>query len=143
MPSAPSSTAVPTRGRGARSSATAPSLAGQPYYPRQSRSRPKAAFASQAILPGAQAVHSLAGSSSRSRSPIAMGQQWFRAHLVPKEDVDIKEGSWDVMGLRATASIDYSITDKFVPAYRTFEYPFLSDGNSRHPSARGLVELAR
>jgi len=71
------------------------------------------------------------------------GQQWFRAHLVPKEDVDIKEGSWDVMGLRATASIDYAITDKFVPAYRTFEYPFLSDGNPQHPSARGLVDLGR
>lgn len=71
------------------------------------------------------------------------GQQWFRAHLVPKEDVEIKEGSWDVMGLRATASVDYTITDKFVPAYRTFEYPFLSDGNPRHASARGLVELGR
>ena len=53
------------------------------------------------------------------------GQQWFRAHLLPKEDVEIKEGSWDVMGLRATASIDYVIADKFVPAHRTFEYPFL------------------
>ena len=41
------------------------------------------------------------------------GQQWFRAHLLPKEDVEIKEGSWDVMGLRATASIDYVIADKF------------------------------
>ena len=47
------------------------------------------------------------------------GQQWFRAHLLPKHDVDIREGSWDVMGLRATASIDYSIVGKFVPAYRT------------------------
>src|SRR6516162_1758679 len=71
------------------------------------------------------------------------GQQWFRAHLVPKEDVDIKEGSWDVMGLRATASVDYTILDKFVPTRRTFEYPFLSDGNPRHPSARGLVDLGR
>lgn len=71
------------------------------------------------------------------------GQQWFRAHLLPKGDVDIKEGSWDVMGLRATASIDYSIADKFVPAYRTFEYPFLSDGNPRHASALGLIELGR
>jgi len=71
------------------------------------------------------------------------GRQWFRAHLVPKEDVEIKEGSWDVMGLRATASIDYTITDKFVPAHRTFEYPFLSDDDPRHPSARGLVELGR
>jgi indole-3-acetate monooxygenase len=71
------------------------------------------------------------------------GQQWFRAHLLPKDDVDIKEGSWDVMGLRATASIDYSITGKFVPAYRTFEYPFLADGNPRHASALGLIELGR
>jgi len=71
------------------------------------------------------------------------GQQWFRAHLLPKDDVEIKEGSWDVMGLRATASIDYSIANKFVPAYRTFEYPFLTDGNPRHPSALGLIELGR
>lgn len=71
------------------------------------------------------------------------GKQWFRAHLLPKVDVEIKEGSWDVMGLRATASIDYSIADKFVPADRTFEYPFLSDGNPQHPSALGLIELGR
>ena len=113
------------------------------------------------LLPKAKSVETAGGfrasgnfawgsSSSFSRwvfvaEPIAdrAGQQWFRAHLVPKEDVDIKEGSWDVMGLRATASIDYAITDKFVPAYRTFEYPFLSDGDPRHPSARGLVELGR
>jgi indole-3-acetate monooxygenase len=113
------------------------------------------------LLPKAKSVETAGGfrvsgnfawgsSSSFSRwvfvaEPIAdrAGQQWFRAHLVPKEDVDIKEGSWDVMGLRATASIDYAIIDKFVPAYRTFEYPFLSDGDPRRPSARGLVELAR
>ncbi|MBV9685676.1 MAG: hypothetical protein JO096_00485 [Alphaproteobacteria bacterium] len=71
------------------------------------------------------------------------GQQWFRAHLLPKEDVEIKEDSWDVMGLRGTASVDYVISDKFVPAYRTFEYPFLSDGNPRHASALGLIELGR
>ena len=71
------------------------------------------------------------------------GQQWFRAHLLPKEDVEIKEGSWDVMGLRATASIDYVISDRFVPVHRTFEYPFLSDGNPQHASALGLVELGR
>jgi len=113
------------------------------------------------LLPKAKSVETEGGfrvsgdfswgsSSSFSRwvfvaEPIAdrAGQQWFRAHLVPKEDVDIKQGSWDVIGLRATASIDYAITDKFVPAYRTFEYPFLSDGDPRHPSARGLVELGR
>jgi indole-3-acetate monooxygenase len=57
--------------------------------------------------------------------PDREGQQWFRAYIVPKEDVDIKTGSWDAMGLRATASVDYTIADKFVPVHRTFEYPFL------------------
>ena len=34
------------------------------------------------------------------------GEQWFRAHLLPKEDVEIKEDSWDVMGCaRQPASI--------------------------------------
>ena len=42
------------------------------------------------------------------------GKQWFRAHILPREDVHIKEDSWDAMGLRGTASIDYTIADKFV-----------------------------
>jgi len=54
--------------------------------------------------------------------------QWFRAHVVPKADVDLKEGSWDVMGLRATHSVDYDI-DAFVPVHRTFEYPMASEAN--------------
>jgi hypothetical protein len=62
-----------------------------------------------------------------------------RSYLLPKEDVDIKEGSWDAMGLRGTASIDHSITDKFVPAHRTFEYPFLAGENPQNPCAQGLV----
>jgi alkylation response protein AidB-like acyl-CoA dehydrogenase len=56
------------------------------------------------------------------------GFQWFRAHVVPKADVSLKEGSWDVMGLRATHSVDYDI-DAFVPAHRTFEYPMASEAN--------------
>jgi alkylation response protein AidB-like acyl-CoA dehydrogenase len=71
------------------------------------------------------------------------GQQWFRAHLVPKEDTAIKEDSWDVMGLRGTASIDYSITDKFVPAHRAFEYPFLADRDPRKPSAQWLIQMGQ
>jgi alkylation response protein AidB-like acyl-CoA dehydrogenase len=67
------------------------------------------------------------------------GKQWFRAHILPREDVHIKEDSWDAMGLRGTASIDYTIADKFVPAHRTFEYPFLAGENPRNPSAQGLV----
>jgi len=68
------------------------------------------------------------------------GKQWFRAHLLPAKDADIKEGSWDVMGLRGTASIDYSIADKFVPAHRTFEYPFVEEGDLQKPSAQGLIQ---
>jgi len=71
------------------------------------------------------------------------GQQWFRAHILPKEDADIKEGSWDVMGLRGTASIDYTIADKFVPAHRTFEYPFLADPDPRKASAQWLVQMGQ
>ena len=74
-----------------------------------------------------------------ARVPERDGKQWFRAHLLPKEDIDIKEESWDAMGLRGTASIDYTIADKFVPAYRTFEYPFLATENPHDPSAQGLV----
>jgi len=68
------------------------------------------------------------------------GKQWFRAHLLPKEDAEIKEGSWDVMGLQATASVEYTITNKFVPAHRAFEYPFLVDANPQSPSAQGLIQ---
>ena len=60
--------------------------------------------------------------------PDRNGFQWFRAHVVPKSEVDLKEGSWDVMGLRATHSVDYDI-DAFVPAHRTFEYPMASEAN--------------
>ena len=56
------------------------------------------------------------------------GRQWFRAHVLPKADVVIDPGSWDVIGLRATASIEYSVNDRFVPAHRTFEYPYLKGG---------------
>lgn len=56
------------------------------------------------------------------------------------EDAEIKEGSWDVMGLCGTASIDYSISDKFVPAYRTFEYPFVVEGDLQKPAAQGLLQ---
>jgi indole-3-acetate monooxygenase len=71
------------------------------------------------------------------------GQQWFRAHLLPKEEVDIKDGSWDVMGLRGTASIDYSITNKFVPVHRAFEYPFVVDRDPQKASAQWLIQTGQ
>jgi indole-3-acetate monooxygenase len=53
------------------------------------------------------------------------GKQWFRAYVVPKSDVERDLESWMPMGLEATASIDYAISDKFVPRHRSFEYPFV------------------
>jgi alkylation response protein AidB-like acyl-CoA dehydrogenase len=43
------------------------------------------------------------------------GAPEFRVFVVPIEDATLKE-NWDVLGLRATGSIDYSIKDAFVPA---------------------------
>jgi alkylation response protein AidB-like acyl-CoA dehydrogenase len=78
-----------------------------------------------------------------SRLPDRGGQQRFRAHVLPKEDIEIKEGSWDVLGLCGTASIDYTIADKFVPVHRAFEYPFLVDADPKKPSAQGLIQLGQ
>ena len=64
------------------------------------------------------------------------GAQWFRAHLLPKGAVVIDEGSWDVMGLRATHSVDYRADDVFVPARRTFDYPFLQKPEAGSISAQ-------
>ncbi len=55
--------------------------------------------------------------------PDRFGNQWFRAFVVPRSDVDCDPESWEPMGLEATASIDYAISDKFVPTHRSFEYP--------------------
>jgi len=56
------------------------------------------------------------------------GNQWFRAHILPSRDVVVDPASWEVMGLRGTASIAYAIRDAFVPAYRAFEYPYFKGG---------------
>lgn len=39
-----------------------------------------------------------------------------RTMLIPRSAVTIKEGSWNVVGLRGTGSDTYSVTDLFVPA---------------------------
>jgi alkylation response protein AidB-like acyl-CoA dehydrogenase len=69
------------------------------------------------------------------------GEQWFRGFIVPKQDVAIVPGSWDVMGLRATSSVDYTLSDQFVPAHRTFEYPFAQGREAGSVSARYLASL--
>ncbi len=53
------------------------------------------------------------------------GQQWFRSYAIPKSDVSILPDSWQVLGLKGTASMDYTIDEAFVPAHRSFEYPLI------------------
>lgn len=65
----------------------------------------------------------------------------YRAYLVPKAEVEIKEGSWDVMGLRATASVDYAIRDRLVPARRTWTYRWTPKGETGPLSATESVRL--
>jgi alkylation response protein AidB-like acyl-CoA dehydrogenase len=65
----------------------------------------------------------------------------YRGFLVPKAEVEIRDGSWDVMGLRATASIDYQITDRFVPSRRSWEYSWTTRDTSGPLSATEAVRL--
>ena len=65
----------------------------------------------------------------------------YRAYLVPKAEVELKEGSWDVMGLRATASLDYAIKDRFVPARRTWTYHWTSKSADGPLAATDSVRL--
>jgi indole-3-acetate monooxygenase len=69
------------------------------------------------------------------------GQGRYRAFVLPKAEVEIKDGSWDVMGLRATASVDYTITDRFVPARRSWTYDWASRDASGPLSTADAVRL--
>jgi len=69
------------------------------------------------------------------------GEGRYRAFVIPKSEVEIKPGSWDVMGLRATASIDYTITEAFVPARRSWEYAWWSSEPSGPLSALAAARL--
>jgi alkylation response protein AidB-like acyl-CoA dehydrogenase len=63
------------------------------------------------------------------------GAGLYRAYLVPKAEVEIDEGSWDVMGLRGTASVNYAIKDRFVPARRTWTYRWVRQEGDTGPLA--------
>lgn len=65
----------------------------------------------------------------------------YRAFLVPRAEVEIKEGSWDVMGLKASASLDYLIEDRFVPERRTWEFAWAVQQPSGALSALESVRL--
>ncbi len=69
------------------------------------------------------------------------GQPLSRVFVVPIDKVAL-ENNWDVIGLRATGSVDYSITNAFVPEEHTFS---LNTMHSRHdaPLYRvGIIGLA-
>jgi alkylation response protein AidB-like acyl-CoA dehydrogenase len=44
-----------------------------------------------------------------------------RIFILPIDQVELK-GNWDVLGLRATGSVDYAVTDTFVPEEFTHEF---------------------
>lgn len=51
----------------------------------------------------------------------------YRTFIVPVGEARL-DGNWDVIGLKATGSIDYAITDVFVPAAMTHS-PFATEPN--------------
>ena len=71
----------------------------------------------------------------------AAGEGHYRAFVIPKAEVEIIPGSWDVMGLRGTACIDYRITDCLVPEHRSWEYPWASADASGPLSALDAARL--
>lgn len=55
------------------------------------------------------------------------GRALERTMLVPRSAVTVKEGSWNVVGLRGTGSDTYSVSDLFVPA----EYSLIARATAR------------
>ena len=55
------------------------------------------------------------------------GRPLERTMLIPRKAVVIKEGSWNVIGLRGTGSDTYSVTDLFVPG----EYSLIPRATAR------------
>lgn len=55
------------------------------------------------------------------------------------------EGNWDVLGLRATGSVDYSVSDVFVPIEHTAQNPFTAplggDGQAKYLGFTGWTML--
>ena len=56
--------------------------------------------------------------------------------IVPREDYEIIEDSWDVVGLRGTGSKDLVIEGAVVPEYRTMTWEDVSEGTGQDRSGR-------
>src|SRR5689334_5493003 len=51
--------------------------------------------------------------------------------ILPRQDYEIVEDSWDVVGLRGTGSKDVIVKDAFVPSYRTMDAMKVMDGTAQ------------
>lgn len=51
--------------------------------------------------------------------------------ILPRQDYEIVEDSWNVVGLRGTGSKDVIVTDAFVPSYRTMDATKVMDGTAQ------------
>lgn len=58
--------------------------------------------------------------------------------ILPREDYEIVEDSWDVVGLRGTGSKDVIVKDAFVPDYRTMDAFKVMDGTAQREA--GMTE---
>jgi alkylation response protein AidB-like acyl-CoA dehydrogenase len=62
-----------------------------------------------------------------------------RIYVLPQELAELEPGSWDVMGLRGTGSVTYTLDDVLVPAH--FSYASTSAASTRGGPIYGLGTL--
>ncbi|AIY44911.1 acyl-CoA dehydrogenase family protein [Mycolicibacterium fortuitum] len=58
--------------------------------------------------------------------------------ILPRQDYEIVEDSWNVVGLRGTGSKDVIVKDAFVPTYRTMDAMKVMDGTAQREA--GMTE---
>jgi alkylation response protein AidB-like acyl-CoA dehydrogenase len=59
--------------------------------------------------------------------------------IVPRDDFEIIEGTWDVVGLCGTGSKDVTVTGAFLPEYRTIPASAVVDGSAAAAAGRDGV----
>ncbi|RZS32374.1 alkylation response protein AidB-like acyl-CoA dehydrogenase [Herbihabitans rhizosphaerae] len=69
------------------------------------------------------------------------GTEEFRVLAMPKSQVNLVD-NWDVLGLRATTSIDYNCADAFVPKTHTYLATTMAPANGGAIYRIGLVNMS-
>ena len=66
----------------------------------------------------------------------------FRITVVPIDKANLEQDSWNVLGLKATGSIDYQMRDVFVPEH--FTHPGLKQESTRGGALYklGIIQIA-